>query len=543
MAEGSARRGDGRLWRALLAYALLAFGEVAVTVVVTLYAFESAGVAAAGLAMGLTCLPAALLSPVLGSVAEDMPRGTRLVVSYATVAAVLVVLTVLFTMSASLWLIVVAAAAYNLGVSVARPTHYAAIPQLASTPASLVRANSITTLAAAVAGFAGPAFAGVCTAASVPWLVPAIGAVAMVAASALCLGFGLPHGGDSDGEEPVGGILARVRSVAGDPPVMALLVLSGVSYLTVGAIEILSVSYAASDLGVDAAGQGLLVGAPAFGGMLGALVGVGVALRRRLVPPFALGLIGYSVVMLLIVATPSLALALVVTVVAGVSFTIGSLTSETLVQRAVPDSALTRVFAVWESLMLVGYALGAWTAPVLVAWVGPRGAFVPLCAGMVAVTLLAWRRMRPLDDRAVFRGEVTRLLRGVEFLAPLPPAGLDRVARSAQWVDVEDATVVITEGDVGDAYYVIAEGRFAVSLGERTLHEPLGAGDGFGEIALLLDRPRTATVTALGTGRLLRVEREDFLAAVSRDGDGQRTASEVAAAHLARDALAGDASA
>jgi MFS family permease len=541
VAEGRLRGGDVRLWRALLAYAFLAFGEVAVTVVVTLYAYESAGVAAAGLAMGLTCLPAALLTPFLGAVGEDMPRGTRLVVSYAAVAAVLGLLTVLFLDASALWLIVVAAAVFNLSVSVARPTHYAVIPQLASSPTSLVRANSVTTLSAAVAGFAGPAFSGICTAAEVPWAVPATGAVVMAVASLLCLGFGLPHGGDGDGDEPIAGVIARIRSVAADSPVMTLLVLSGVSYLAVGAVEILSVSYAASELGADAAGQGLLVGAPALGGMVGAIVGVGVALRRRLVPPYAWGLIVYAGVLALIVLAPSLTMALVVAVVAGISFTIGSLSSETLVQRAVPDAALTRVFAVWESVMLVGYALGAWTAPVLVAWLGPRWAFVPLCAGMIALTLLAYRWMRPLDDRAVFRGEVTALLRGVAFLAPLPPAGLDRVSRHAEWLDVDDGTTVIVEGDVGDAYYVIADGRCSVTRDGRALHDSLGVGEGFGEIALMLDRPRTATVTAVGPARLLRVEREDFLAAVSRNLDGQRTASEVATAHLARDSELDDA--
>ena len=63
----------------------------------------------------------------------------------------------------------------------------------------------------------------------------------------------------------------------------------------------------------------------------------------------------------------------------------------------------------------------------------------------------------------------------------------------------------------------------------------LGPGAGFGEIALLHAVPRTATVTAETPGRLLVVEADDFLAAVTGSADGHAIATEVTSAHLARD--------
>jgi CRP-like cAMP-binding protein len=96
---------------------------------------------------------------------------------------------------------------------------------------------------------------------------------------------------------------------------------------------------------------------------------------------------------------------------------------------------------------------------------------------------------------------------------------------------------VITEGDIGDAYYILTVGQLSVTRQGQPTSRPLTPGDGFGEIALLYDRPRTATVTPLGSCRLLRVQRDDFLAAVTRNTEGHRAAREVADTHLARKAV------
>ncbi|MCX6460103.1 MAG: cyclic nucleotide-binding domain-containing protein [Actinobacteria bacterium] len=95
---------------------------------------------------------------------------------------------------------------------------------------------------------------------------------------------------------------------------------------------------------------------------------------------------------------------------------------------------------------------------------------------------------------------------------------------------------MITQGDVGDAYYVVESGRLSVTVAGVVRNHTLVAGEGFGEIALLHDVPRTATIKSIEPCRLLRIERDDFLTAVTGNPDGHLIAHEVATAHLTRDA-------
>jgi CRP-like cAMP-binding protein len=143
--------------------------------------------------------------------------------------------------------------------------------------------------------------------------------------------------------------------------------------------------------------------------------------------------------------------------------------------------------------------------------------------------------MRRLDARAVLRPHESALLRSIPFLDALPTYELEQLSRRAEWLDVDPRQVVITQGDVGDRFYVVAEGQFSVSIDGVPRPGVLGPGTGFGEIALLHSVPRTATVTAVTAGRLLTLRADDFLAAVTGSPDGHAVAREVSRAYLDRD--------
>jgi hypothetical protein len=193
------------------------------------------------------------------------------------------------------------------------------------------------------------------------------------------------------------------------------------------------------------------------------------------------------------------------------------------------------VFAVQEATSLLGLSVGAAVAPLFADRLGADVAFAVLGVATLVIALAGAGSVRALDAQAVWRREELALLRGVPFFALLAPYELERLAAASTWVDAPAGTEVITQGGPGDRYYVVAGGELAVTVdGVRRPHV-IGPGEGFGEIALLRDMPRTATITAETDSRLLSLGAADFLGAVTDRGDGRELADEIAASHLLRD--------
>jgi MFS family permease len=530
------RASDRRLLRVLAAFGLFAVVEYGVWFAVILYAYDVGGVGLAGLVGVAQLVPAALLAPALGSLGDRLPRGAALCGAYAVEAALLALVAALLQAEAPVALVVTASALTTTTVSVGRPIHYAALPSLARTPAALVRGNSVSGVLDGLGIFVGPVIAGVLSARSGPAAALGLAAVVMALAALLALRLRLPVAAADSDEGALSAAIAGLRVVATDPPVLVLLLLLGVGFLVSGAVEILAVSYALEVLGDGEGAAGLLAGASGIGGLLGAALAAGLAHRSRLVPAVVLGLGLAAVPLALVGQVELLAAGILLLAVVGVGEALTGVAGRTLLQRVTDDEVLARVFAVQEAVMLVGLALGAALAPLLVAARGAAGGFLPLAVGLAAAALASWVVLRGLDARARVRLDVTAALRRVPFLAAMAPPDLERLVQRAGRVDEPLGTVVIRQGDRGDAFYVVESGSLAVDVDGVRRSTPLGAGDGFGEIALLQDVPRTATITAVSDVVLLRIERDDFLAAVTGSPDGHLLADEVTRAHLRRDA-------
>ena len=238
-------------------------------------------------------------------------------------------------------------------------------------------------------------------------------------------------------------------------------------------------------------------------------------------PADGLGLRGHQfrgscgVPLVVIGVAPSVVPTILLLAILGIGVTIVDFSAVTLLQRAIHEDALAKVFSVLQSCFVVSIGLGAALAPILVAWIGIRGALLASGAVLPVLVLLLWTRLVPLDSSELQSDEIVNLFRSLPIFAPLELPALERLARSVKGVAVEAGETVITQGGHGDRYYAIREGTFEVAVDGKVVSQ-LGAGEGFGEIALLRDVPRTATVTARSAARLYALDREQFLEAVSQ---------------------------
>ena len=215
----------------------------------------------------------------------------------------------------------------------------------------------------------------------------------------------------------------------------------------------------------------------------------------------------------------------------GVGNTLVDVTGITLMQRTASDAVLGRVFGAFEALALLAMGLGALLAPVLVSVLDARGAV--LVAGLIMpVTVLPlWRPLSRSDAFGRVPTELVELLRGIAIFAPLPAPQLERLAGALVEIEVDPGATVFEEGDDGDLFYVIEEGRAAVEVGRAPIRT-LEPGDFFGEIALLRDVARTATVRATTALRLHALDRDTFVSTVTGHAASAEAAGSIVAARL-----------
>jgi hypothetical protein len=236
-------------------------------------------------------------------------------------------------------------------------------------------------------------------------------------------------------------------------------------------------------------------------------------------------------------ATTEVAVAIPLLVLVGVGNTLVDVSGITLLQRSAPDAVLGRVFGAFEGLIVLGMAVGSLLAPLLVAIVGARGALVVAGAILPVLLVPLWRPLVAIDAASAAAADEVELLRRVEIFAPLPVAELERLAKALRPERIEVGAAVFAQGDRGDRFYVIREGTAEVEVdGARV--RTLGPGDSFGEVALVHDVPRTATVRAQTELELLALDRDVFVATLTHHPASAEAAGSIVAARLASPVIA-----
>jgi MFS family permease len=309
-------------------------------------------------------------------------------------------------------------------------------------------------------------------------------------------------------------VVAGLRAVSENRGVRLLVLFLVAHCIVIGAFEVIAVILAFDLLDLGESGVGYLNAALGAGGMVGAAATLTLIGRRHLMPPLLLGAAGLGAAFILLAAYPTVAGAFGLLALAGAGSMLVEVAGRTLLQRLAPAELLARVFALYESLSQFSLALGAILVPALVALGGAEAALVAAGAFLPLLILLRFRALRAIDEEATVPIVEISLLRSMPIFAPLPPPEIEGLAHSLSPVEIERGTVIMREGEPGDRFYAIADGEVEISSDG----EPFAIrnrGDCLGEISLLLDVPRTATVTAATDVLLYALEREPFLATIT----------------------------
>jgi MFS family permease len=491
-------------------------GEFAYAVALAVYAYDQGGATAVGVAGIARMLPSALAAPFATTIGDRFPRDRVMVAGHlvrgaaslataaavfvdAPVAAVYALATVVGIVSTAFW-----------------PAQAALLPALARTPERLTAANAASAMLETVGTFLGPAAGGVVLALSGTGALFAATGVLFVLCAVLVARIDVdarPEAGATGGSV-LREALAGFRAVGGDPRLRLLVGLYTVQALVTGALGVLIVVVALDLLDLGEPGVGFLNSAIGVGGLLGAFVAIALVGRGRLASDFGLGMVIWSAPIALVGIWPEAVPAFVLLGLLGVGATLVDVTALTLLQRAVPDAVLVRVCGVVESLWVGAIGVGAIAAPGLIALLGLRGALVATGLLLPVLTGVLWRRLAAVDRGSTTPAEPLHLLRSSALFAPLRPSVLESLAVRLEPVRVESGSEVVRQGEAGDRFYVVAEGEVEVEQDGLALAR-LGPGEFFGEIALLRQTQRTATVRALGPALVYALDGADFVAAVT----------------------------
>ena len=329
-------------------------------------------------------------------------------------------------------------------------------------------------------------------------------------------------------------VVMGARALARYPEGRLLAALGAVQTFTRGCLSVLVLVLAIDLLDGGDAEVGILsaaVGAGAVGGVVGIAVMRG---RRGLATLLGIGVVLWAVPLAVMGAAPRMVVVLVGMVVIGIGDALVDVGLFTLPARLVPDEVLARWFGALESVIAVSVAIGALVVTPLIAGFGARWTLVAVGLLGPACVLASWRGLRRIDAKVHVRDDAIDALRRVAMLRPLPMPAIEALAARSERSTVPAGQAVFEQGDHGDRFYVIEAGTAVVQRDGREI-ATRGAAEGFGEIALLHDVARTATVRAATDLTLRSIDRPHFLMIVNGYASSAAAASRVADDHLARD--------
>ena len=526
---------DRNLRRVELAFLGFNMTEFATWIAILVYAFERGGAAEMGAVSAILLVPSAVVAPLAAYAGDRFRRDRVLAVDYVVQGLALGATAATLYADAPAGLVYAAATVASISITFTRPAQNSLLPALTATPGDLTAANVVSGVVEGMGKMLGPIIAGILLGTSGSAAVFAAFAVVTLIGALLVARLRVDVAAVTpeariDAADVFHETLRGFETLrrASEPRLVVLLLSAGV--IVVGALDVLFVATAIDLLDIGAGGAGFLSAAFGAGAIVGAASTIMLVGRRRLTPSLAGGAVLFGAPIGLVAVAPSAVGAPVLFAAAGAGRSVGDVSGRTLLQRISPNDVLSRVFGVLEGLMMLALVVGSVGAAVLIEVSGVQTALVVVGAFLPIIILVSSGRLLSIDRSAEAPdAEILRLLRAIPFFAPLPAPSMERVMADVIARDAAAGDVLIREGDPGDLFYVIVEGTVEITRGGEHVSEQ-GPGAYVGEIALLRDVPRTASVIAKTPLRLLALEREPFLLAVTGHPVSHEAARAVATA-------------
>jgi len=503
-------------------------GRWAYTVTLAVFAYRAGGAGGVAVAGIVRLGPATVVAPFTGALAARFRVDRLLLAGGVARTAALGAAAGLVVAGRPAWQVYLCVAAESASSTALRPLQNSLLPQLARTPEELTSATLALSVIESVGVLIGPLLAALLLQAA------SIGAVFTAAAASYLVSLIVLLPVRVEREEPsrplvrsegfVDSALAGLRVVAADRDSGTVLLLYGAQNFVAGALNVLIVVTALHLLGLGQSSVGALTAAIGVGGVVGGGFVLARVQEQRHGSDLALGLVLWGVPLVVLALASSEAAAFLLLAVVGVGVTVVDVSAVTLLQRAAQGELLAHALGLLQAIFVATVALGTLAAPLLVSEVGARKALLLTGIPLPLLAAALWHRLRRLDQGGKPASPWARRLAETTIFAPLSNAAREQLARSLRERVVPPRAIVFAQGDLGDDFCLIEEGEVDVEVDDEHVRT-LGPGDYFGEIALLRDVPRTATIRTVGEVRLLALDRESFLSTVA-DNRGSADAAE-----------------
>ncbi len=512
---------DPQLRRLELGFAGFAIAEHGTWLTGLMYAYDRGGAGEAGIVAVVLLAPGLFVAPVAAFAADRFESGRVLATGYAIQATAMLLAAVAIAADIGSIPVYAAAMAAASGVTLTRPALGVVLPNVTHTPADLTAANVVVGFVERTGMFIGPALAGVLVSASglsAPFAVCG----GLTAGSALLAWRvrTVPGGANAvTAGNAVGGVLGDtldgLRALRGHRAARLMIGMLSLGSLVIGASDVLFVATAAHLTGGDTSRAGLFGSAFGVGAIVGSTLTVLLVGRARLTPSIAAAVAAMGLSLAALGTAGGSAAALALFVVMGAGESVLRVAASTLIQRVSPANVVGRFFGVVEGLHMFSMAIGSGVIGLLVSRFDYEAGLLVAGIAVPAVLLLRIARLFQVDRDAVAPDErVLELILGDDIFSALPAPTIERLAVDAERHHVPAGGVVITQGEPGDRYYLIDSGDVEVTRAGAHVRD-LAAGAGFGELALLSDIGRVATVIATTDVDLLAFGRDQFLQAVT----------------------------